>query len=526
MQQTTRATKDELDSFGFNLEYDVSDNFTVIFDAHSSSAEVTPDIAGGYSRVNVGLDMKYTPDATTLNNSVDYSGDVPVMLIHLDTTAATAGMSNAELADYAVDTARAGTQVANLQSVSQENNVDQFDLRGEWELDDSSTFTFGANYRSQDNTSATTDYRQILGNWGAENPGDVEALLGAGSLEEFCISCRFEDYSVGGASLSADTVNPIVHSIRGDAVAIFNAASAAYGDADGYDNVAGSADDGRTLAVQSSSFDEIEEESLAIYAQFDNEFEVADRNARLKLGLRYEDTDVKSISSSLPTARIDWQGNNDFSTFAAASADGATYFSGNQATANSGNPTLLPLESDNFDLSAEWYFDESSYVSAGFFDKRVRNFVGTETVTENLFGLTDVSSGASGTRSGDAVELLEDLGVDVNSDNLFAMTVYVDTNASLADAQAEFVANQGVDGNIDEAVYLDLETNFDVSPNADDPLMQIAVNKPLNNREADIDGWEFQGQHFFGDSGFGIAGSFTLVNGDVEFDVAGANYKF
>lgn len=574
MQQTTRATKDELDSFGFNVEFDVSDNLMLAFDAHSSSAEVTPDIDGEYSRVNVGLDMKYTPDATTLNNSVDYSGDVPVMLVHIDTTPATAGMTNEELADYTVDTARAGTQVANLRSISQENNVDQFDLRGQWQLDDTASLTFGANYKTQDNTSITTDYRQILGNWGAENPGDVEALLGAGALEEFCISCRFDDYSIGGASLSANTVNPVVHSVRGDAVAIFNAASAAYGDADGFDDVAGSADDGRTLAVQTSNFDEIEETTLALYAQFDTEFDVADRLARLKVGLRYEDTDVTSISSSLPTERIDWQGNNDFSTFAATSADGtteeysysyllpnmdlavdvtddlvlrtsysktlarptynnlfagasitappgATYFSGNQATAGSGNPSLLPLESDNFDLSVEWYFDESSYVSLGYFDKRVRNFVGTETVTENLFGLTDVSSGEAGTRSGDAVALLEELGVDVNSDNLFAMTVYVDTNASLDDARDAFVANQGPDGNIDDAVYLDLETNFDVSPNADDPLMEIAVNKPVNNREADIDGWELQGQHFFGDTGFGISGSLTVVNGDVEFDVAG-----
>jgi putative ABC transport system permease protein len=40
----------------------------------------------------------------------------------------------------------------------------------------------------------------------------------------------------------------------------------------------------------------------------------------------------------------------------------------NGGTGQQGNPGLLPLESQNYDLSFEWYFAESSYVSAGFFE--------------------------------------------------------------------------------------------------------------------------------------------------------------
>ena len=66
------------------------------------------------------------------------------------------------------------------------------------------------------------------------------------------------------------------------------------------------------------------------------------------------------------------------------------------ATGSRGNAELLPLESDNFDLSLEWYYGEGSAFTVAFFDKSVKNFVGNEQVTTNLFGLRNVTSGASG----------------------------------------------------------------------------------------------------------------------------------
>ncbi|HZX75372.1 MAG TPA: TonB-dependent receptor, partial [Cyclobacteriaceae bacterium] len=41
---------------------------------------------------------------------------------------------------------------------------------------------------------------------------------------------------------------------------------------------------------------------------------------------------------------------------------------------------------------------------------------------------------------------------------------------------------------------------------------------PVNNREAKIYGAEFAGQHFFGDTGFGVQANYTIVKGDVSFD--------
>ena len=45
-----------------------------------------------------------------------------------------------------------------------------------------------------------------------------------------------------------------------------------------------------------------------------------------------------------------------------------------------GNPGLQPHESENWDFSAEWYYSDTSYVSIGYFQKDVKNFIGRKDV--------------------------------------------------------------------------------------------------------------------------------------------------
>ena len=567
MQQTLRMTKDELSSFGFNGEYDIKDNVTLRLDAHTSTAEVSPDGPLGFSEINVGVDQKYAaPGTQTFSHAVDYSGPVPIMIIETET-----GTDD-------VTTGDAASQVANgIQTITQKNDIDQIDLQADWDIDGNSNLVVGGNYRSQKNVSDRKQFQQILGNWGAENRGDIDALA-PGALEVFCLSCRFNTVQIGGAAPLGQRQVGQVNAVRGDAGVIFAALSPFYangfqaGGVFGNDLAAGE----RALRTTSETLDTITEDVFSLYAQFDTEFQVADIPVKLNTGLRYEKTDVTSQTQSSPTAAILWQGNNDFALASATSADGfgseasysnllpnldiaadirddmklrasysktiarATYnnlfasdsagtpsgptalASGNAPRGSRGNPGLLPLESDNFDISYEWYFDDASYISIGAFEKRVRNFVGQETVEGNLFGLRDVSSGADGTRSGTALNILRALGTELNEDNFFAAAVYVDqAGGDMAAAMATFQANLGADGNIDPTEYDRLETNFELAPNATDPLFVFDLTQPVNNREAKINGIEIQGQHFFGDTGFGIAGSYTFVNGDVEFNDLG-----
>lgn len=536
-QQTLRSTMDELQSFGFNAEWDFSDSLTIVLDAHTSEAEVSPNGPMGQSEINVGMAAP-----VVVGQSLIYPPNgIPVQSVTIDDSINSNG-------DGVLNVLDVSTQVANLRSVTQTNEIDEFDLRGLWELDSRSTATFGVNYRSASNQTDNTSQRQILGDWGATNPGDVEMLL-PGALQEFCVTCQFDDFDPQGAS----TVG-----FRGDAGAIFAAVSPFY---DG---------EGNPLFVNGQSDNIVEEDILSLFAQFDTSFDVAGREARLSAGVRYEDTDVTSIAEiSRPEALI-WTADNDFTIVRSAETlpfsvsgeydnflphldlsidvtsdivarasysktigrtgynnlfandnpnalPGPTALS-NVGTGSSGNAGLLPLESDNLDISLEWYYDDASYVSIGAFEKRVKNFVGLGQSSRTLFGLRDPSSGVAGSRSGDALEALNDIGAGLNDVNLFTLTALIDDLGDVDAAVAVFEANL-VGGALDQAFVDATLTALDVTPDENDPLLEFEVTGPINNREGTINGLEFAGQHFFGDTGFGIAGSYTLVEGDVGFDV-------
>ncbi len=535
MEQSYRATKDKLESYGFNVEFDANDELTLTLDAHTSKASVTPNSRTGFAETNVGMAMP-----VVLNHSVDYSTGFPVISVNRDDSVRSNG-------DGVFDVQDISTQIANdLRDISQENEVDQIDLRADWQLDDDFGLTVGANYRKQTNTTSESLYRQVMGNWGADNPGDVEQFA-PGALEEYNVSDRFNDFTVAQGLLA----------FRGDARDIWEALSPQY--------IA----QGNAINLLSSAFDKIEEEVISVYGQFDGEFELANRPVRFSAGLRYEQTDVNAFTQSSPTTQIIWQGDNDFARVAGAGGNGQTIpasydnflpnldlsidltddfvtrFSysktlaraaynnlnassslsqptgptalGNPVTASAGTPSLLPLVSENFDISFEWYFDEDSWISVGAFHKNVKNFVGSSTQLEPLFGIQDTTSGIAGSRSGTALAQLSAIGVQATNQTLFAMTALID-QLGVAAGTALFQANT-VNGILDPAFYVTVETDFDVVADANDPILQINVTRPLNTQQAALRGLEFAGQYFFGDTGLGIAASYTLVDTDIGFDV-------
>lgn len=63
-------------------------------------------------------------------------------------------------------------------------------------------------------------------------------------------------------------------------------------------------------------------------------------------------------------------------------------------SATGGNPYELPYTSDNVDVSAEWYYDQNSYVAADTFLKVVNNFVVAGTTTITVPGVTDPTTNA------------------------------------------------------------------------------------------------------------------------------------
>ncbi len=501
-------------SVGFNVKYFATDDLTLHFDLHNSTAEGRPDSPYG-TWTNLGLGAN-----VARGQGVDFSGDFPIMMLDFDDVSRTNLNGNGVL-----DQDDVGTSILDMNFASQETEITQARIDGSYAMDTGS-INFGIESRAMESTSLQSLTRHTMGNWGIENPGE----LPSGSLTPLDLASEFSDFNTTGMFSQGFT---------GSVAEIGAFAAEKYG----FDLLANN-----PFATNRT----IEEDITSVYFEFDLSGELNGMEYNLLTGIRYENTDVTSIANiSLPSG-IAWEGNNDFNVrfgsdmedvqvdssydhflpaldfdievmenviarfsysktiarptynnLSAASTVGTpsspTLLSdGPTATASSGNPALIPLESDNVDLSLEYYFDETSYVSVGFYDKRVKNFIGNEQVEENIFGLTDVTAGP---RAQAAMDELEARGIPISDTSLFNMVAAMEN---------------GVD--YDSMTDEQFEAEYDIIPNGDDPLMTFINSKPVNNKNANIYGFELAAQHFFGDTGFGIQANYTTVTGDIGFD--------
>ena len=540
-EQQYRANTDSLKSYGLNAAWDLTDRFRVNIDGHISKSDSKPGAPNGTSSTMVSIGA---PIVTS--HSVDYSGKVPVQSFTIN-DAAPRGNANGQL-----DVGDLGSQVGRTSAQRQEQQVKEARIDFTWDLDDNgSRLDFGADYRTSKMTQSSLNTEQDLGSWGISNPGDVQQYAGS-LVKAFCMACRFSEFDL-------KQTGPGLTSFRADAVDLLNALSPVY------------TARGNPVRVTGQNNNRVDEDIAAAYGQLTWKSELAGMPATLVTGVRYEQTKVTSVSAVRTPTAIVWTSDNDFridtaATYSPLSGKGkynnllpsldfqvdlrddvvgrfsfsrtiarpdfgnlfAAQTAGqpNRPIANgaiplgtSGNPDLEPLISDNFDVSLEWYYKPSSFITAGFFEKRVNNFVGTGTVMQNLFGLRDVTSGQAGTRSGTAASLLSGIGASQTDVNLFTMTALLQQNGgSSAAATAQFQANRGAGGDLNQAFVDTILAAVDITPNSTDPLFNFQVSRPINNRTGKIHGFEIAAQHFFGDTGFGVSGAYTMVRGDVDFD--------
>jgi TonB-dependent receptor len=536
-EQQYRSGKSMLESYGLNIKQGLTDTLSLRLDGHVSKSSAKPNSANGTTSTTVGLG---TP--TTAGHTVDYSGPVPLQVVTLFDDRR--GNNNGRL-----DIPDVGSSIGRTISNSQSQNIKQGRADLEWDFGDGVTFNFGGEYIDAKNTSKVNETVFTLGNWGLDFPGDVERLS-PGSLEAFCLACRFEnDPGLTGSSLVA---------FRGNAVELYDVLTRAYGAA------------GNTLGTWRDDNNKVSEKTWAIFGQSSWKGELGSMPANVVSGLRYEKTKVLSTSIISVPQYIEWNADNDFSLilsndklpvsetgsyslflpsvdFSIEPADGliarasvsrtaartgysdlfanlnaggpsGPTFNGGFARGSQGSPGLKPLVSRNIDLSLEWYFAPSSYVSVGFFDKQVKNFVGKGQFRKNLFGLRDVSSGAAGTRSGTAITAVRAIPGQTASDvNVFTMAALIQQTGSVAAATALYNANL-VNGVLQQGFIDSTLSAVDLRPNDTDPLFIFAVEQPVNNRSEHIYGFELAGQYFLGDTGVGVAASFTKVYSSAKID--------
>ncbi|WP_420138425.1 TonB-dependent receptor [Sphingomonas sp.] len=543
-EQQAYATETQLKSVGINGKWEFADNLTLTLDGHHSKSKTTPDNRNGTSAtlVAIGAPVRAT-------QTLDFSSGFPVQSETINDCNATNGGRGGNC-NGQLDLGDFGTQVARTVTSGQSQRINEARATIGWDLGEGSRFDFGGDYIDTRMRSTRNDTTQLLGDWGISDTGLVQQLAGD-QIKTFCLTCKFDHYNpkASGSTLFA---------VQGNALDLLDIFSPYY------------LSRGKAVSNGTTLDDTVREKTWAVFGQMTWDGEIAGHKAQAVIGARYEQTRVRSLGlQGIPTIR--WAADNDFfvdggvgltpirgkgrysnllpavdfnieltsklkarasfsrtlarpdfsNLFASATVNGPPRPTalGGVATGNSQNPNLKPLLSDNFDVSVEWYYKPSSFISLGFFDKRVRNFIGTGITNEPLLGVRDPSSGAPGTRSGTALSFLKANNYTLSDINLFTYTALLAQNGgNAAAATAAFQGNLEANGELNSKFVQDVLGAVDVNANSDDPLFNFAVSKPINNKDGKLHGFEFAWTHFFGTSGFGFSASYTKVDGNVTVD--------
>jgi TonB-dependent receptor len=497
-------------SAGFNLKWAATDNVDVEFDAHHSFANSD---GGALGNNNFGIVGQWPALALTKTFGLG-SGTIPTTgwtysapynTSNLTTATITPlfGQANTNLFYNVIDEARIDLTWKNrsdsgLKSIKIGFDIERFTTRAE-------TFNSG-NFA-----------------WGYYNAAaNYNGLIPAGAFTKVSSCSILKSFSGGGCGIAV----PYFYS--------YNLASAIAATQGG--GVAGDPTFPPYTFAQAATptnDDHIREVTPAPYLQFDFDTDFNGMRFKALAGMRYEKSNVTANSLQKVPTSVVWVNPTEFDTTYATNATYSNVTSSydeflpsldtslqvlpdvllrasysktisrsdlnsmigttsvtntpkpGSRTATAGNPGLLPYESNNFDLAAEWYYAKDSYLAVNWFTKHVTNFLTQTTSQGPLFGITDPNAGALASK---ATQELTAAGKQVSAQTIFAQM------------EAD---NPG-------------RTSFAGQPG--DPLVIWDITTPTNANRTQIHGFELSAQHVFGDSGFGIQANWSVPSGGAQWN--------
>jgi len=470
--------KSETTALGFNADWGVTDSLTLTFDASYSESIVDDEDGDADVQSTIGYLNRIAYDHTD-------GADLPSIYGFQE--------ANGSVGHY-LDPANTRAHYMQRAGWDTEDRVTQFKMDGVWDEGSSSGLTkasFGLMYTAQ--TKTNTRYDNTYG--------------------PHCVFCGYPDSPVGDG-----IANQVVFDAGSDFLGGLSGSVPTQWLRHNAEEQFQKLEDASGIsfdAIRQGNSYQVEENTLAAYFEFEFMGELGRMPFTAHTGLRLESTDATVDGTEAPLERLvildqtellavtsvpsPISANTDYSAFLpnmdfklnvtddliarlaysksmtrptvdqlvpAININGTTQ--GGDLAASSGNPELQPFESDNLDLSLEWYYGDTSYVSVGYFKKQVSNFIVNHvqplTFTDSAGNLvTDPSTG------------------DIT-------TIYPGQDAS-----------EAVDANDEVAVF--------------------GLTSPSNGEEAEVDGLEFTVQHAFGETGFGVIANATFVDSNAELDV-------
>src|SRR5918993_3609618 len=495
-------------SLGANVAWDPLDQLHLVFDAHHSTAESKPNNKFG-SNMSVGNAVFGIQDQT-----ITYDRDLPIINVNMYPEV------------DALDPANITPTGNAFRTAYFKNRIDQAQLKGNWDFDDSflDSIDFGVSYVDNKIRSAFGVIQNDT--WGGAGP--------ASDIPDDIFTLETLPDKFPGISGHNDPA--MIQSFYSfDFERMVDLIDSLYGTCS--NPTPAGTPTGEGCLANFTTDRRIKEKTLAPYLQANMVFDLFQRPSHLRAGVRYERTKIDSSALVPVPIGTQWAASNEFnlingteSAFTTlkgkynewlpaidfdvepvrnvkarasyshtitrpdyASMQGGltldNLFRVGGGTGRQGNPALMPYKSKNIDLSAEWYYGRESYLSVGYFHKNVSNFISTTIVDQTAFGLR---TPVGGPRYNAAIA----------------------AGAVTPEQIRAYIAT-----NYPGSVVITPGGQVLIQSLPEDPLVNFEITTPTNSdQKAKIHGWEFNVQHSFWNTGFGAILNYTIVNGSAKFD--------
>jgi iron complex outermembrane receptor protein len=139
-------------------------------------------------------------------------------------------------------------------------------------------------------------------------------------------------------------------------------------------------------------------------------------------------------------------------SLAAYAMNGTISVDGANVTVSTGNPSLDPYTSDEFDLSAEWYFGSIGMLTAGVFHKKIDGLVSSQTVNNVPYASTGLAEGLYPGVTGSTIVASYTRSVNLNEATLTGLELSVQSDFFFLPGPFK---NMGVVANV---TFIDSET--------------------------------------------------------------------
>ncbi|HUN72578.1 MAG TPA: TonB-dependent receptor [Steroidobacteraceae bacterium] len=429
---------------GVNVQWTVNDNWDAELDADQSESLYNPN--GGYT--DIDADTGYGDTTNEYTGGLVLNGNSNVLpywsAVGPNTTAGS-GSANISSNANGLSPFIIGSHVLPIQVQQNSDKINEAKIDGTWHSDNTKV-NFGFQYlddlwNSSQWSTFQNNYWQIWGGYGpASDPGATAANPAQGVplppslFGTISTGTWMPGYSgAGNLPTSLVTYNPY---------AVLNylltqPADSGWSPAGGYPKWTGAAD-GDPVAFQPGSQQHVDRTNYSPFFVVTQTVPLGGMSLDARLGLRYQRTDEEIAGLSAPLTSMGWEGAGDPTAYVfntspnpvwtvvhkdygyflpaldlnllvnqslkmrfdvsrteSAPPNGSlipnTTYGGrvNALGATGNNPDLMPYQSTNILVGAEWYYASNDYLSGEAFFKDVKDFPTSSVVDVTVPGIND-----------------------------------------------------------------------------------------------------------------------------------------